>query len=1003
MTDKDTDQLPVLTNSKKRIAPSCCNSEHSSKISKMSKESTCLTNKAGFPGPRDGQRRPKLDTNIEIKDLVGNNKVSDVIRLLETCNSSVAQHLNLALEIALENANLFMVQNLVFHGSVITDDCLLNVVSKGHLDILESLVNYFPDKIDCRDGEGNTPLILSQNGNAAHQMTRILLKAGAKVNLKNNQGETALMKALQNQNVGAVMRLMKAGVKLDNKTDDIDLIMSVAKDVGMDSLISCLSGEYQRPASPEECACNVSINYSETLSPVVHAVISRNTEALKLLVISGCFDMNKGDSWYHGDTPLVIFLSSKIKPDSCTKKEICLERDMRKKVSWTAEPFTSKELTLLRLLLKGGADITVEGRCTTDVPLLLVVLSNDTELLRILIEHQIEAKISIYDHDWINYALELAIIADCKNNSLDMFQILAPLVKLSKTSPTYDNSYMYYEPIFKAALNLPDHLMTELLPRLFDLMPQEIFKDESMKQIVRKCSLSILNMAKAANQNQFNELIKQEEGSSWLNAACECKDNVDVVHALLKAGADPDMCQYGLPIISASKCGSPALIELIASFSDPNKNKINCTLPPGWNGQSQSLDGPDHPNTALKWAVHNHCVESVQILLKNGAVMNSDFLTFCTASDMTAELKSVIFSSLNSAHINTLDTQGRAPLCEAIKNGKLRDNDAIVRSFLEKGADVNIVDCESNTPIIYAASYSKNPIVQLLIQNGANVNHVGKNNCRAVTEAEERFCVFSTLLEAGADLSANDYGIRLLTDKLEQYLKEDSPKKINIQYFDKLFQYGVSLGPNSLSDQMQYLFIVHRAIYMSEFGCLFSLIHRGGFTPTILPYRYRLSKSYVSHQYAGLSKIFSPLCTALLCGHFKIAEQMIEVGYLTSSDLTLLPRNQILKRHLVQDGFSRCSQLLTKLHSPSLFQLCFSKISDSVAVPDRRRRVEQLGLPPSLQRALMFTPGECVIGKRDLFPVKTFTHFPNEFSESVNGTEYEDLFYLSDSEYYSDW
>ena len=323
------------------------------------------------------------------------------------------------------------------------------------------------------------------------------------------------------------------------------------------------------------------------------------------------------------------------------------------------------------------------------------------------------------------------------------------------------------------------------------------------------------------------------------------------------------------------------------------------------------------------------------------------------------------------------------------------------------GADVNIADCESNTPIIYAAVYAETSIVQLLIQNGANVNHEGRNNCRAVTEAEERFDVFSTLLEAGADLSANDIGIRLLTDSLKQYVKEDIPKKRNIQYFDKLFEYGVSLGPNILNDHQQYLLIVHRAIFMSEFGCLFSLIHRGGFAPTILPYNiHPSSTSFVQHHFSELSEIFSPLCTALVCGHFKIAEQMIEVGYLTNSDLTLLPRNLRLNQRLIQRGFSRCFQLLTKLHSPSLFQLCFSKISDVIAVPDRRRRVELLGLPPSLKRALMFTQRDCVIGEKSLFPTKSFSHSLSfsDFSESEGRHEYRHRFSkLSDYESESDW
>ena len=58
-------------------------------------------------------------------------------------------------------------------------------------------------------------------------------------------------------------------------------------------------------------------------------------------------------------------------------------------------------------------------------------------------------------------------------------------------------------------------------------------------------------------------------------------------------------------------------------------------------------------------------------------------------------------------------------LLEAIRKGDLN----IVKFCLQNGANINLKDMEANeTPLHFAACYSKLEIVKILLQNGADIN-----------------------------------------------------------------------------------------------------------------------------------------------------------------------------------------------------------------------------------------------------------------------------------------
>ncbi|MCK9168988.1 MAG: ankyrin repeat domain-containing protein [Treponema sp.] len=83
---------------------------------------------------------------------------------------------------------------------------------------------------------------------------------------------------------------------------------------------------------------------------------------------------------------------------------------------------------------------------------------------------------------------------------------------------------------------------------------------------------------------------------------------------------------------------------------------------------------------------------------------------------------------------NSSDANGVTPLMSALKEG----NDWEVNSLLYSGADVNAVDSEGWTPLMYAVRYQNNEtLVHTLISHGANVRMKNNYKASALTMASQ--------------------------------------------------------------------------------------------------------------------------------------------------------------------------------------------------------------------------------------------------------------------------
>jgi ankyrin repeat protein len=110
------------------------------------------------------------------------------------------------------------------------------------------------------------------------------------------------------------------------------------------------------------------------------------------------------------------------------------------------------------------------------------------------------------------------------------------------------------------------------------------------------------------------------------------------------------------------------------------------------------------------------------------------------------------------ADINAINCDGSTPLHKAASNGHTE----VVRLLLDKGADINAPSRDGSTPLHYAASDGHTEVVTLLLDRGADINAIAEEGADAVegdtplhkAAKNGHTEVVTLLLDRGADINA---------------------------------------------------------------------------------------------------------------------------------------------------------------------------------------------------------------------------------------------------------
>ncbi|NGX29410.1 MAG: Phosphocholine transferase AnkX [Candidatus Anoxychlamydiales bacterium] len=582
-------------------------------------------------------------------------------------------------------------------------------------------------KVDFQNLQGDTALILASDiisEDDEMDIIDLLLKNRAKINDKNKKDFSPLKMAVKNQNIKLVEFLLKNEANAKDADEKNKTILMYASNLENSSILKLLI-ENDAEISAKDSRNNTALHYAANGEYPNNFIKLLENGADKLINeknkkgLSAFFIMTQNEK-FDVEYILKTLVNKSIKFDINTTNNIGTFPLMAATLS--------NKIELVKILLKHGADINFEDK-NGDSSLIKAVKNQRYDIAMFLLKKIIEEK--KINSDILEKFFETLL------NALNKRDFLENLVKFEteeqdtifhlavKNKANLKNLFLNFNELKipydlnkknkdgKTPLDLAIEL--DLVPATNSLLENEAKIDESLDEKentiliteTKKNKKTLESLIPHLNVNQTNKKNK-----TALHYASKM-GNFATVELLLKNGAK-DSSNFTSLMIAAKYDQTKCLETLLAN--PEIKEKINAKDNKG--------------KTALIYATENNSVESLKLLVKNGANIrlpdNDQWIALYWASMKgNKEAVEYLYEVEKSYWWNYAAYYGKKALFLASGYGHI---DLINLLVKDKKIDVNSYDSNNETPLHRACRWGAKDAVELLLKLGAEINAEIKNS-----------------------------------------------------------------------------------------------------------------------------------------------------------------------------------------------------------------------------------------------------------------------------------
>jgi len=528
-----------------------------------------------------------------------------------------------------------------------------------------------------------------------------LLEAGADINARSSQEETALYRASRAGHGDIVRLLLDAGAETDGMSSCRPLY--AACECGYAEIVDLLlqhgadtngSSVSRSPTVAEERADRVTDSSS---LPVCCAAQKGYTKIIELLLKYGA-DVNKKDQL--GKSALVYIV------------ELLTLR-------WSRSPQiscpSSEERNILISVL--SADVTVPSGYDGVSPLHIASSAGMCDIMLELIQHGANCNQLTYNEI---SAVDLA----CKNGHEAALELLLKNGAnpdggtgcTCSTRSVHDSCKSHSMPPVCMAVKNNSKTMVEMLLKCGANVNASNEKGDTALHLATSTTIIKTLLNAKANVNAMND-----DGETALSIVCEKRQaDISVVELLLKFGADPNI---SFPLYAAYKSNNTDIVKMLLAYgAEANK--------PLKKSKRSCLKKGIIESSFLCIACTDGNVDVVDCLLKHGADAafadsNEDTVLHYAIErhgrQENSEEYDPIVTLLLQRHVpvNAVNSEGETPLYVACRNGLA----GVTKQLLDCKASISLTTNNSNKyPLVIACEKRHRNIAVMLLDQGANAN-----------------------------------------------------------------------------------------------------------------------------------------------------------------------------------------------------------------------------------------------------------------------------------------